>query len=277
MNEIKPALSRIVAETQSDQIVFRRNLLKEYLQIVLLDFIYSQPRYGKLIFYGGSCLAHCHGLPRLSEDLDFIDLEGSISLSQFSEDVLEFINKKTDIRATSLIQKFRVYLKFPLLRELGLATASESDLLLIKLEVFRDNGSLRNCPIEIIPLFKMNKSLLVRTFDLPTLMATKIRAVLERRWKRTDKAGNVIATVKGRDYFDLLWYLSKGVVPNLACLSEIKNMKELKQKLLDAVEKADPGSIRIDLEAFIKDERYTKDVSANMKDILKREITRLPE
>jgi hypothetical protein len=39
----------------------------------VLDYIYSAPRYSGLIFYGGSCLAHFFQLPRLSEDLDFID------------------------------------------------------------------------------------------------------------------------------------------------------------------------------------------------------------
>ncbi len=277
MEEVKPILKRIISEVPASRVLFCRNLLKEYLQIVLLDVIYAHPVYGKLVFYGGSCLAHCYSLPRLSEDLDFVDVAGDIDLKRFSDALLDFINEETDRKATSQVQEFRVYLKFPILRELGISAKSESNLLLLKIEVFRDDGRLQKCPIEIVPLFKTNKSLLVRTFDLPTLMAIKIRAVLERRWERTDKAGNVVATVKGRDYFDLLWYLRKGIVPNLTCLIGVKTMGELKQKLAIAVAKADPASIRIDLDAFIEGEQYVNDVSTNMRDILKREIARLPE
>ena len=243
----------------------------------MLDYIYSHPVYGKLLFYGGSCLAHCYGLPRLSEDLDFVDCEGTVDIGKFSKDIAHYFNEKTDCPATSTTQKFRVLLKFPILRELGFADASASDLLMLKVEVFRDDGLLRDCPREIVPLFKMNRSLLVHTFDLPTLMATKIRAVLFRRWERKDKAGKVIATVKGRDYFDLLWYLRKGIIPNIACIKEVKTMSELKRALLTAVERADPASIKADLDAFIADDRYVEDVSGNMQEILVREIARLPE
>ena len=49
-----------------------RNLLKEYLQIYVLYFIYTSSDYNKnLIFTGGTCLRHFFGLERLSEDIDF--------------------------------------------------------------------------------------------------------------------------------------------------------------------------------------------------------------
>lgn len=277
MEEIKPELRRLLNDAPTEKALFRRNILKEYLQIVVLDFIYSHPIYNQLVFYGGSCLAQCYGLPRLSEDLDFVDLDGSVDIQLLAEDLTRFFNEKTDIKAVNAMQKFRVHLKFPILRELGLANASESDFLMLKVEVFRDDGRLRDCPREIVPLFKINRSILARTFDLPTLMTTKIRAVLLRRWQKIDKEGKVIASVKGRDYFDLMWYLRKGVTPNLACIKEIKTMKELKRDLLVAVEKADPGSIKVDLDAFIADDRYVNELSGNLREILAREIARLPE
>ena len=66
-------IKKILEEHKTASWLFKRNLLKEYLQILSLSFIYSQKEYQSLIFYGGSCLRHCFGLPRLSEDLDFID------------------------------------------------------------------------------------------------------------------------------------------------------------------------------------------------------------
>lgn len=277
MEEIKANLRRLLSESSTAKALFRRNILKEYLQIVVLDFIYSHPAYASLVFYGGTCLAQCYGLPRLSEDLDFVDIKNEIDLHVLAEDLGRYFNEKTDLTGVVAVQKFRVHLKFPVLRELGLASRDESDFLMLKVEVFRDDGRLRDCPQEIVPLFKMNRSILARTFDLPTLMATKIRAVLLRRWTRTDKSGTVIATVKGRDYFDLLWYLRQGVVPNLACIKEMKNMAELKRELLLAVEKVDPASIKADLGAFIADDRYIDTLSSNLREILAKEIARLSE
>jgi predicted nucleotidyltransferase component of viral defense system len=275
MEEIKPALKRLLTEAPSSKVLFRRNILKEYLQIVVLDYLYSHSTYSKLVFYGGSSLAQCYGLPRLSEDLDFVDIKGDFDIDKLGRDLALYFNKRTDMKVTFSKQKFRVLLKFPILKELGLADGANSDILMLKIEVFNDGGLLRHCKIEAVPLFKANRSIIVRTFDLPTLMATKVRAVLHRKWRKTSKSGEVLATVKGRDYYDLMWYLRKGVSPNMSCLKEVRNKEELKNLLLSAVDKADPASIKLDLEALIADDRYVTDTSTNLRDILRSEINRM--
>ncbi len=275
MEELKPTLKRLLSETPSSKVLFRRNVLKEYLQIVILDYLYSHPAYGKLVFYGGSCLAQCHGLPRLSEDLDFVDIRGDIDVSKIGHDLSIYFNKQTDLKATVTIQKFRIMLKFPLLKELGLAKEGDSDFLILKIEVFRDDGTLRECKVEAVPLFKINRSIIVKAFDLPTLMSTKIRAILHRKWEKTSKSGEILAIVKGRDYFDLMWYIRKGVSPNMACIKEATDKDELRRILLSAVDKVDSASIKLDLEALIADDRYVTDVSKNLRDILRTEIERM--
>ncbi|KKR75173.1 MAG: hypothetical protein UU18_C0012G0014 [Parcubacteria group bacterium GW2011_GWB2_40_8] len=97
-------------------------------------------------------------------------------------------------------------MKFPILNELGLGSGSESDILILKLEIFNDFIFCKKYQTQIKPLFKFNRSILVKTFDLPTLMSTKIRALLYRKWEKKNKDGEVIISVKGRDYFDLMWY-----------------------------------------------------------------------
>ena len=49
----------------------RRNVLKEELQLYILNFIYHHPEYSQWIMYGGSALRIIHGLDRMSVDLDF--------------------------------------------------------------------------------------------------------------------------------------------------------------------------------------------------------------
>lgn len=272
METAKVFLKNLVDNSGSVSDVFKRNILKEYLQILVLDFIYSHPKYSELCFYGGSSLKHCFGLPRLSEDLDFVDLKNSINLDLLARDLEKYFKKNTDLNVVVLTQKFRIYLKFPILNELKLAKIDESDLLFLKVEIFSGFDFCKKYKIELAPLFKFNKSILVKTFDLPTLMSTKIRAILYRKWEKTDKSGNVLIKVKGRDYFDLMWYLEKGIKPNIKCIENIKSNEELKEKLLAIIEKVDAKSIELDLESLIADQNFVKNLSKNIKDILIREI-----
>lgn len=272
MEILKPSLKNLIAESTSGNDLFKRNLLKEYLQVVVLDFIYAHPQYSKLVFYGGSCLAQCFSLPRLSEDLDFVDEKGKIAITGLARDLKKYFKENTDLEASATVQKFRVYLKFPILHDLGLGKKGETDLLFLKVEIFSQFTFCKKYKTEIRPFFRFNHSILVRTFDLPTLMATKIRAVLYRKWEKADKAGRITVKAKGRDYFDLMWYLQKGVRPNLGCIENVASSSALKKKLLAIISRVDARSIQLDLEAFIDDREYVKKLSKNMKEILKREI-----
>ncbi|MCG2701167.1 nucleotidyl transferase AbiEii/AbiGii toxin family protein [Candidatus Parcubacteria bacterium] len=268
MYKIKDVLKSLLEENSNKTILYRRNVLKEYLQIFVLDFIYSNKKYKDLIFYGGSCLSQCYGLPRLSEDLDFVDIKKKINLKEMALALENYFKNKTDLRPIAKIQKFRIYLKFHILEELELADKSESDMLLLKIEIFKGFDFCKKYKTEIKPLFKLNKSLLVKVFDLPTLMSTKIRAVLNRKWEKTDKQGRTLLAVKGRDYFDLMWYIEKGVRPNIECLDKAKNLDEVKKNLINIINKVDAKSIKLDLENFISDTDFVKDLSGNIKNIL---------
>lgn len=272
MEEAKSFIKNLIKEHYKASTVFKRNLVKEYLQVLVLDFIYSHPKYNNLVFYGGSCLSHCFDLPRLSEDLDFVDLKKKINLFKLAYDLEKFFRKETDLNLSTKIQKFRIYLKFPILKKLNLASSSESDLLLLKIEIFRGFDFCKNYKAEIIPLFKFNRSILIKTFDLSTLFATKIRAILYRKWEKTDKKRGIIIKVKGRDYFDLMWYLEKRIKPNLSCLGEFRDKEEMKLKLLEIIKKVDPKSIELDLESLIEDKKFVMNLSKSIKKILEREI-----
>ena len=208
----------------------------------------------------------------MSEDLDFVDIKKEIEISRLARDIEEYFRKNTYLNLTATVQKFRIYLKFPILRELGLAKKHESDLLFLKVEVFQEFNFGKNYQTQVIPLMKFNKAVLIKTFDLPTLMATKIRAILHRKCEKTDKAGKTLIKVKGRDYFDLMWYLGKGISPNLKCIEGFKSKENLKDALLGFIANIDSRSIRLDLEQFIEDETFLKNLSKNIKEILYSEV-----
>lgn len=272
MESAKIFLKDLINKSALKDNLFKRNLLKQYLQLMVLDFIYSHPKYSQLVFYGGSCLRHCFDLPRLSEDLDFVDLENKIQIDKLAEDLEKYFRKETDLELRTALQKSRIRLKFAVLQELELAGANESDLLFLKVELFKQFNFCKGYKLEVIPLFKFNKAVLVKTFDLSTLMATKIGAILYRKWEKTDKKGDVFIKVKGRDYFDLIWYLEKGVKPNIKCIKDVDDENKLKNRLLEIIAKVDTKSIRLDLESLMEDKNFLKNLSRNIKEILEREI-----
>ncbi|HBH45926.1 MAG: hypothetical protein A2445_00115 [Candidatus Jacksonbacteria bacterium RIFOXYC2_FULL_44_29] len=272
MEVIKPFLKDLIKEAVGMSLTYQRNLLKDYLQIVILKFIYSHPKYSQLVFYGGSCLRHCFDLPRLSEDLDFVDLKKDIQLTHLANDLQDYFKKDTDLAVKTKIQSSRIQVKFAILKELGLASSSESDMLYLKLEIFRAFDFCSDYQINTTPIFKFNRSLLIKTFDLSTMMATKIGAVMNRKWEKTAKGGELLAKVKGRDYFDLVWYLNKAIKPNLKCLMNKESAASLKEKLLVAIAKVDSKSIEYDLGPLMEDSSFVKGLAKNIKDILRREI-----
>ena len=272
MKVIKPFLKNLIEEAVEMSSTYKRNLLKDYMQVVILKFIYSHPKYSQMVFYGGSCLRHCFDLPRLSEDLDFVDLKKDIQLADLATDLEDYFKKNTDLEAKIKIQPSRIQIKFSILKELGLASPSESDMLFLKLEIFRSFDFCVGYEINITPIFKFNRSMLIKTFDLSTMMATKIGAVMNRKWEKTAKGGEPLAKVKGRDYFDLFWYLQKAIKPNSRCLMNKEDAAGLKEKLLAVIAKVDYKSIEYDLSPLMENSNFMKGLAKNIKDILTREI-----
>ncbi len=273
--QAKPILEKIIEENRNKPDFYVRNLLREYLQILILRYIYSSEKYKQLFFYGGTCLAHCHDLPRLSEDLDFVDVDKEVDINELAKETKFFLEKEAGLVPEIKVQKFRIYFKFPILKDLGLAKdRSRSDQLFVKVEIFSAFDFCGQFEKEFKPVFKFDQSVLVKTFDLPTLMATKVRAVLYRRWAKTNKEGEALVQVKGRDFFDLMWFLQKKVEPNFHCLEAINTKAELKTELLKRIESIDEKSVALDLENFVADSNFANDLGKNIKSILKKELER---
>lgn len=188
----------------------KRNVLREYLQAHILFSFQAERAFEQLAFVGGTALRFLHGLRRYSEDLDF-------SLEQPNAyDFQRLLNRaESDLtkagfdvtlhpREASPINS--AFVRFPgLLYEYGLSP-HETEKLAIKIEVdtLPPAGAILQTTV-------INRHFLValQHHDLPSLMAGKLHALLSRRY------------AKGRDIYDLLWYLSrsKPTVPNIPLLS----------------------------------------------------------
>ena len=186
----------------------KRILLKEALQALMLDFLYNHPHYRQLIFYGGTCLHVVYGLNRLSEDIDLDNSQG-VDLEHLGDDLMEYVNASLDYHHAMLkLQEgrsgiTRLTLRFPVLQVLGLS-AMASEALHLKLEV---SSHRQVALVQHTPLIFYGRSFVPAHFSLETLMAGKMLACLERSFQ---KGG---AVIKGRDWYDLLWLMQKGVQP----------------------------------------------------------------
>lgn len=176
----------------------RLNIMREYLQSYILKAFQDAGYFQKLAFVGGTALRFLFDLPRFSEDLDFsLENEKGYRL----KDVLDNTKKILNDAAYDVDVKFKeervvhsAFLKFPKLLNLAKLSHRENQNLSIKIEI--DTRPL--------PGAKLTNTLTNRYFplnfwhyDLPSLFAGKVHALLTRPY------------VKGRDYFDLSWYLTK--------------------------------------------------------------------
>jgi len=105
-----------------------------------------------------------------------------------------------------------VTLKFPVLNTLGLS-AYPNESLHLKVEVSHHQ---QMAVIQNTPVFYYGHSFVPAHFSLETMMAGKMIACLERNFQR----GRDGAFIKGRDFYDLLWFMQKGIQPLIEKLAQ---------------------------------------------------------
>jgi len=188
--------------------------LREIMQEIALAGLARGGFFKKAAFYGGTALRIFHGLDRFSEDLDFslLEVNPKFILDPFFPAIeAEFgaLGFKVSIREKkkTLVNNIdSAFLKSDTVwRELVLeGTIPQNGLdqkpsVTIKLEVDREPplGFETEDKLLIKPV-----SFYVKCFTLPHLFAGKMHALLFRKWKEN---------VKGRDWYDMEWYIKKGV------------------------------------------------------------------
>ena len=248
------------------------NLLKEHLQYYFLNFIYNS-NYGKnLIFIGGSALRICYGLNRLSEDIDMdIELNTTINKKQLAEDIVKYFKQTylfNNLEYTISGKDEKIYFKFPILKELNISDNSESDKLYVKLEI--SDIISKSYKVALTPISKLGFNFIVKNYDLETLMASKINAIFTRKYiKGNDENYNF----KGRDYFDLLWYLQKGIKPNMDFIKDtlkIDDLEELYKKLYDLIQNLNIKYLEEDLIPLFEDGVFIQNYCENYKQMIKQ-------
>jgi predicted nucleotidyltransferase component of viral defense system len=187
----------------------KRNVLREYLQAHILFSLQAGRAFEQLAFVGGTAVRFLYGLRRYSEDLnfsletprayDFERLLGRIKsdLAKAGFEVTIHPHEGTPVHSA--------FVRFPgLLAECGLSPHPSQKLSIkIKVDTSPPAGATLQTTV-------VNRHFLValQHHSLPSLMAGKLHAILSRH------------CTKGRDIYDLLWYLSRSepTVPNIRLL-----------------------------------------------------------
>ena len=239
--------------------------LREIMQEITLAGLYRANFFKEAAFYGGTALRIFHGLNRFSEDLDFSLLEknSAFELAPYLEGVknefaalgmqVTFIQKsKAAISAIDSAFLKSETLWGELLVETNLPQLSLSQKPSIKIKLEVDTLPPLRFETENKLLIKPF-SFYVNCFTLPNLFAGKMHALLFRKWKER---------VKGRDWYDLDWYIKKGVPVNLEHLAERAresgdwsepslNKEQLHHLLIERIRSLDMKRVKEDVIRFI--------------------------
>jgi len=245
------------------------NALREILQDIALLGLWRGKFFEKAAFYGGTALRVLYGLDRFSEDMDFSLLEpfDSFDIMRY----IAFLERETrgfgfDIRVERIDKTIHTPVQSAFLkadtrnRLLVIETGEEilkaipkGQILKIKLEVDTDppSGFETQARYLLHPI-----PFSVRAFMLPDLFAGKMHAILCRQWKRR---------VKGRDWYDLVWYAANH--PELHLYHLEQRMRQtgdwkgdapltsegFKDMLIHTIHSLDVDQTRKEVEPFVRD------------------------
>lgn len=223
-----------------------KNILLEYLQTQILKALSLSKYNDSISFLGGTCLRFAHDINRFSEDLDF-DLikKDGFNLESLMADIqkkLELQGFQIDARTKTTENIHIIFFKFRnVLREFGFNVHKEEKVL-IRFEI--DFNPSKNIITETKFADSFNEKFPMLVNTLQTLFAQKILAISFRPYQ------------KGRDFYDLVWFLAqKNIEPNYEILKEkgikIKNRRELVKFLEEQAEKSDLKQAAKDVERFL--------------------------
>ena len=264
-NVIREMLTRF----SINELTEKKDALKEVLQEVILCGLSRAGFFQRTAFYGGTALRIFHGLDRFSEDLDFSlqTADVSFSLSDFfsvlRKEVASFglnleITEKVKTRESAIQSAFlkgntKEHMLMFFNADQSVESIPGNEKIKIKFEVdtnppasasFERRYRLLPVPYEVM------------LYDMPSLFAGKVHAVICRAWK---------SRIKGRDLYDYVFFLSKGAHLNTDHLKarlvqsgiwdseDSFSIADAKRLLCDRFEAIDYSQAKADVIPFLKD------------------------
>ncbi len=263
-------------------------IIRELLQQIVLIGLSRAGFFKYASFYGGTALRIFYGLNRYSEDLDFTLNKEDInfSIEPFISKIIEVAhsyeleidiqtkNKKIETPIESAFLKLNTYQTFISLKIDDKLTKllHKEELIKVKFEIDCNPALGFNIENKYLDMLEFAN---VAVLDKESLFAGKLHAILCRNYKNK---------VKGRDYYDFLFYAQKRIKPNLTYLKnklieshklnkdDEFNIDILKNMLKNKFNNIDFNQVKNDAEHFVFKKEdlsyYSKELFIDMVDKL---------
>lgn len=235
------------------------NGYREAVHRYLLRALATKGFFEEIAFVGGTALRIGHGLNRFSEDLDFaaqvkISTDRTIAIGDCAFEALKKLNlslsAERNLRTIEMggpVDKldYIYHLEVKLPREFRETNASSFNL-----RIDLDRNPAPGWQHEPVLVRSKVRPFVIAMHDLPSLFAGKLHVLCCRE----DRA-------KGRDFFDLAWYLSQEIEPNLDFLNATIQALEAKPwpaedwkpRLFQRIQTIDFKRLQRDIEPFLID------------------------
>ncbi len=244
--------------------------IREITQEIALLGFWRSGFFDQASFYGGTALRIFHGLNRFSENLDFSlgseqdearlesalsSLEEELAAWGFSFEALpKASGEQTGIESAFLKGNTRINLLNIGVPEEFSRHFPHNQKIVIKLELDTTPPPYAQTEVRthLLPT-----PFQVRLYNLPSLFAGKLHALLFRDWK---------SRVKGRDFYDFVWFIGRGVPVNLPHLearmsqsgsqeSVNLDLADLKTMLNERFENVDLAAAATEVRPYLRDSR----------------------
>jgi len=215
-------LEYLLEEAKSNglPITKKRGILREYLQVMILNSIYKHESGKSMFFTGGTCLRFFYNMPRFSEDLDFDT--PNLSYMDFKvllDHVEKEIAKEGFSVKFSLEKRGNLYIAqlfFKDVMRLYEVTDTRGLDLMIKIEVYKPSWKIQS-ESDVLSLYGYNFS----------------AVLLEKSCMASEKLYALFNRGRGRDIYDTLFMLKRKFGFDVSVLAANKLKGEPKKLILD--------------------------------------------
>ena len=231
------------------------NLIREYIQAYFLYVIYRKKYYQDIVFTGGTALRFVYRIRRFSEDIDFSlsvrvkQIDFNVMMSDIAREFKQ-AGYAVEIKAKTRLTVNSAFLKFSgIMFETGLSPLKDEKFLIkVEIDSHPPAGGIEAHTMVSTPFM-----FYLLHYDLKSLFAGKVHALLCREY------------TKGRDWYDLMWYLSKfkDIEPNYIMLNNamaqtsrnptLINQGNWKMEIKRVLRTLDWVKVRNDVKRFLED------------------------
>lgn len=261
---MQQVLSQMLSKYQIRDIDDKKNAIKEIVQEVVLCGLSRGGFFREAAFYGGTALRIFYGLDRFSEDLDFslVSQNPDFDLTKYFSYIenetkslgLNFSVSEKEKTIDSNVKsaflkgntKEHILTFYEESNDTNIINKEEVIKVKFEVDVNPPSGATYETKFGLLP-----SPYQVRLYDMPSLFAGKIHACLCRNWR---------TRVKGRDFYDYVFFLSMGAKVNLV---------NLKAKLVQSKYIAEDYNLTIENLKTLLNERFSNmDFAQAREDVL---------